>query len=175
MDREYSISHKRLVSMVRHNVSEYISTNEQSRYENQFRQSHPEIRQIDRPIISPFFVNNQQHNFLGIFGNLFNIINNGQNIDVPLPLAREDFAKLINLQFKELKEGVTNKHETFANVKDILDECTICTCNYEDTDQLILLPCGHYYHKDCIGRWLKEYDYTCPVCKQPCGSSAPVI
>ena len=50
--------------------------------------------------------------------------------------------------------------------------------NYESDDEknkdnnkikIILLPCKHYFHSNCIKEWLKNYNYKCPICQNPCG------
>ncbi|KAF2554952.1 hypothetical protein F2Q68_00017167 [Brassica cretica] len=35
------------------------------------------------------------------------------------------------------------------------ESCVICRLDYEDDDDLILLPCKHSYHSECINNWLK--------------------
>ena len=40
--------------------------------------------------------------------------------------------------------------------------CPICIENI--TDEVCKLPCGHYFHPECIYRWLLEKN-VCPLCK----------
>lgn len=42
--------------------------------------------------------------------------------------------------------------------------CIICLANFEDTSRLKILPCFHYFHKDCIVAWL-ETSIHCPICQ----------
>jgi len=41
--------------------------------------------------------------------------------------------------------------------------CSICLCEYEEKDNLVLLPCGHVYHADCISSWCSNHQ-RCPLC-----------
>ncbi|XP_076920805.1 E3 ubiquitin protein ligase RIE1-like [Bidens hawaiensis] len=43
-------------------------------------------------------------------------------------------------------------------------DCCICLCDYEDGEQLLLLPCNHHFHSTCIRKWLR-LKASCPVCK----------
>ncbi|KAG7402093.1 hypothetical protein PHYBOEH_007307 [Phytophthora boehmeriae] len=43
-------------------------------------------------------------------------------------------------------------------------ECVICLSDYEKDDQVISLPCGHTFHKDCGMTWLVEHN-VCPTCR----------
>eukprot|EP00126_Sphaerothecum_destruens_P013194 Sdes_comp22585_c0_seq1m21009 len=47
----------------------------------------------------------------------------------------------------------------------ILDahECVICMEPFLQTDMIRLLPCTHYYHKECVDVWFSK-SLTCPVC-----------
>jgi hypothetical protein len=44
--------------------------------------------------------------------------------------------------------------------------CPICRCDYEEGEQLLVLPCRHGFHDDCCGTWLKDNE-NCPICKHP--------
>ncbi|KAL7753567.1 hypothetical protein RI367_001342 [Sorochytrium milnesiophthora] len=43
--------------------------------------------------------------------------------------------------------------------------CTVCLGDYEDNEQLRVLPCGHHYHLDCIDDWMR-ISRVCPLCQQ---------
>jgi E3 ubiquitin-protein ligase ATL6/9/15/31/42/55 len=49
--------------------------------------------------------------------------------------------------------------------KDAALECAVCLSEFEDDEELRLLPsCSHAFHPDCIGEWLAGH-VTCPVCR----------
>ncbi|CAH8328932.1 unnamed protein product [Eruca vesicaria subsp. sativa] len=50
------------------------------------------------------------------------------------------------------------------------ESCVICRLDYENDDDLILLPCKHSYHSECINNWLK-INKTCPVCSAEVSTS----
>lgn len=43
-------------------------------------------------------------------------------------------------------------------------ECCICLAKYEDNDDIRELPCNHFFHKECVDKWLK-INALCPLCK----------
>jgi len=43
--------------------------------------------------------------------------------------------------------------------------CSICCCEFVKGDKLLSLRCGHDYHPECIGTWLRS-KRTCPMCKR---------
>ena len=47
-------------------------------------------------------------------------------------------------------------------------ECIICFVPFEETDNVITLPCDtrHIFHDACIETWLRSNN-TCPLCKTP--------
>ncbi|KAJ8533511.1 hypothetical protein K7X08_006835 [Anisodus acutangulus] len=47
--------------------------------------------------------------------------------------------------------------------------CCICLTNYEDNDELRELPCSHYFHTQCVDKWLK-INASCPLCKFEIGA-----
>ncbi|XP_060203177.1 RING-H2 finger protein ATL67-like [Lycium barbarum] len=43
--------------------------------------------------------------------------------------------------------------------------CSICLCDYKDSEMLRMLPdCKHYFHVMCVDAWLK-LNASCPVCR----------
>ncbi|KAH9607508.1 hypothetical protein KSS87_017438 [Heliosperma pusillum] len=44
-------------------------------------------------------------------------------------------------------------------------QCYICLVEYEEGDDMRILPCRHEFHKKCIDKWLKEIHRVCPLCR----------
>ena len=44
-------------------------------------------------------------------------------------------------------------------------KCQVCQFPYDECDELRELPCGHYFHKECIDSWLETKD-TCALCRR---------
>ncbi|KAL8128577.1 hypothetical protein V2J09_017732 [Rumex salicifolius] len=42
--------------------------------------------------------------------------------------------------------------------------CCICLSRFVDGDALRELPCSHFFHSECVDRWLR-INATCPLCK----------
>jgi hypothetical protein len=42
--------------------------------------------------------------------------------------------------------------------------CSICLNEFENPSTLSALPCGHYFHPDCVACWVCEHP-SCPVCR----------
>lgn len=59
------------------------------------------------------------------------------------------------------------KHVIIKDLEDnLIKECSICLNEMKIDDKLIILPCKHYYHKECIAEWFKK-SKTCPECRIP--------
>ncbi|KAK4388902.1 E3 ubiquitin-protein ligase [Sesamum angolense] len=50
------------------------------------------------------------------------------------------------------------------------DVCCICLAKYVHNDELREMPCSHFFHKDCVDKWLK-INATCPLCKAEVGET----
>ncbi|KAK9273402.1 hypothetical protein L1049_018212 [Liquidambar formosana] len=48
--------------------------------------------------------------------------------------------------------------------------CCICLAKYANNDELRELPCSHFFHKECVDKWLK-INALCPLCKCEVGES----
>lgn len=48
--------------------------------------------------------------------------------------------------------------------------CCICLAKYANNDELRELPCSHFFHKECVDKWLK-INALCPLCKGAVGET----
>lgn len=55
-------------------------------------------------------------------------------------------------------------------LKTYVQVCCICLAKYANNDELRELPCSHFFHKDCVDKWLK-INALCPLCKTEVGES----
>lgn len=49
-----------------------------------------------------------------------------------------------------------------------VETCPICIIDFEDGDDLRVLPCEgrHRFHRDCVDQWLLELSSSCPLCRE---------
>ena len=65
---------------------------------------------------------------------------------------------------KEEKEKKCTKYLEFTVTKEFENnECIICLESMKENDIVIVLGCGHKYHKDCLVEWFKRKK-ICPLC-----------
>ncbi|KAK6919685.1 Zinc finger, RING-type [Dillenia turbinata] len=54
--------------------------------------------------------------------------------------------------------------------KEAMDEdgkrCAVCLEDFEAREEVMLTPCNHMFHEDCIVPWVKSHG-QCPVCRAP--------
>lgn len=48
--------------------------------------------------------------------------------------------------------------------------CCICLARYAENDEVRELPCSHFFHVECVDKWLK-INASCPLCKYEVGES----
>lgn len=77
------------------------------------------------------------------------------------PLSEECIG---NLKFKDIKET-----ELLDSLEDS-SNCSICQAQIkdliEDDTEVVVLECGDYFCKDCIFKWLENYQNKCPNCNK---------
>ncbi|XP_023645379.1 E3 ubiquitin ligase BIG BROTHER-related isoform X2 [Capsella rubella] len=82
--------------------------------------------------------------------------------EVSKGLSQEKISRL-----KTHKYGTKTKTRCWLRKKKFVaddSQCSICLVDYENGDKIMVLPCNHIYHKDCISQWLKQ-NKVCCVCK----------
>lgn len=61
---------------------------------------------------------------------------------------------------------LTFKSISELRTRDAEKNCSVCYEEYKDTDNMRLLGCAHYYHRECVEKWFTESQTTtCPLCK----------
>ena len=87
---------------------------------------------------------------------LSTISNESTNGDIP-----EEF-------WNRIRTGITNHNRellrTYQLTTDLSCNCSICTDGYYNQNNLIFLPCNHYFHQNCINQWFNEHN-ICPICR----------
>ena len=92
----------------------------------------------------------------------------------------EDYPNVDNMSYEELlaleermgnvSKGLTKEQidklpkEKFLKSKYIDDKCIVCQYEFKNYEKVIVLPCKHCFHPDCIEEWLKNQK-VCPYCK----------
>jgi E3 ubiquitin-protein ligase RNF115/126 len=52
-------------------------------------------------------------------------------------------------------------------------ECSVCMDDVHIGDEVVMLPCSHWFHEACASAWLGEHN-TCPICRKGIeGDDAP--
>jgi hypothetical protein len=57
------------------------------------------------------------------------------------------------------------KHDTFKNNLNYNTTCPILLIDFEDDDDIAILPCNHCFTPDAIYKWLEKEKAECPVCR----------
>ena len=85
--------------------------------------------------------------------------------DSKKPLAQDALSQLPRRKY------VANNQEEEKDdgkVKDDSKNCSICTCDYEQEEDILTLDCFHTFHTECIEKWFKVQNW-CPICRYEIG------
>ena len=97
--------------------------------------------------------------FTNIISNMLN-----QQQEPEQPIDNEDILVTLN-------DNTLNNLPEETVTTDDYDRCTICLMDIDKGDSIIKLKCNHYFHKDCITEYLKDFDYKCPICRDEIGET----
>jgi hypothetical protein len=81
----------------------------------------------------------------------------------PTHLTDEQFDKLPSYTYQQL---IMYKSQHPDHKIPDHNECPICCEEFAPDNQLVVLPCKHYYHTECARKWLTKEKNTCPMCVQ---------
>lgn len=73
-----------------------------------------------------------------------------------------------NLVMGKLDELPSSSYQDATDKKVEGEECVLCFEAYGPEDVVRVLPCKHYFHKDCIDHWFTIRRFrlrTCPICR----------
>lgn len=51
-----------------------------------------------------------------------------------------------------------------VEIQDCSTQCVVCLEDFRLGATATSMPCSHYYHRDCIVKWLKQSN-RCPLCR----------
>jgi hypothetical protein len=109
----------------------------------------PQVRNIEPEYIDSILNTISSSSML--FPPMISLYNDVTNVFDP---NREDTAPkkvLTQDQFNKLSKGYSTK------------TCNICL---EVNNDSVVLPCGHFFHEECISKWLLEKSISCPTCRK---------
>jgi hypothetical protein len=192
-NKKRNLNHKNrrnLFSILSDLFKDFFNENEKDTNDNFLKLKHRPIlkRIIEKDILSPLQLNNKNGNDnLSVSLNRANTYqnqNNNHNIslnnNIRSPNAiiyerRELFADdILSNDISEENDDeniqelvsfipifkVKEKEKSIEN----RSKCSICLCEFEIGEEKSTLPCLHYFHFNCIEKWIKRKQY-CPICK----------
>ncbi|KAI0843206.1 hypothetical protein F5Y06DRAFT_83245 [Hypoxylon sp. FL0890] len=89
-----------------------------------------------------------------------NLMEANPQSNAPPPASEETIAKLPKRNLDEAMLG-----------PELKGECTICIDDMKLGDEVVVLPCKHWFHEQCVVLWLKQHN-TCPICRAPIDGEA---
>ncbi|OTA94470.1 hypothetical protein M434DRAFT_10729 [Hypoxylon sp. CO27-5] len=89
-----------------------------------------------------------------------NLMEANPQSNAPPPASEETIAKLPKKNLDEAMLG-----------PELKGECTICIDDMKIGDEVVVLPCKHWFHEQCVVLWLKQHN-TCPICRAPIDGEA---
>ena len=79
-------------------------------------------------------------------------------IDVKTPLTQKSYNEIPTVTYG------TVKHENTGS-----NNCSICLENFNDDDVVKRTNCKHFFHPECISKWVLKMKHTCPICRTSLG------
>ena len=96
--------------------------------------------------------------------NLFDLIRQ-QSLDNQIlnQVLQESFEEEQERQLIDMARELDIIKVKLSDCEEKYCDCRICLCDYEETDEIGILPCKHAFHFSCIQEWGKRKP-NCPYC-----------
>ncbi|KAF8085210.1 hypothetical protein N665_0676s0022 [Sinapis alba] len=78
------------------------------------------------------------------------------------PVPKSQLLRNLSLYYRNKNPGSKNSRN-YSGEEDE-KRCTVCLEDFEPKDTVMVTPCKHMFHEDCIVPWLKSKG-QCPVCR----------
>ena len=75
-----------------------------------------------------------------------------------------NFDKDDELLIKNSNNPIIYKLDHVEKIPQNNKNCSICLLEYKNDDDIMILPCMHYFHEKCINKWFIK-EKICPFCK----------
>ena len=136
--------------------------------ENQLNNNNRE-NNLNNNISENVLINNRENNIENNRVNNINI-NRRENVIINNINNRENENQL-NLNINNRENSIENNREKYKKILQICnedtfnpekykshkdEECTICLSKYKNNENILILPCMHIFHYDCMIDWLKK-------------------
>jgi len=81
--------------------------------------------------------------------------------------STDDYENLENLEDVKvtISEDEFNKLDHITVENDCINECHVCLDGFKVGDIKVILKCKHYFHRDCVYKWLCYEKTNCPICR----------
>ncbi|KFK35098.1 hypothetical protein AALP_AA5G235100 [Arabis alpina] len=83
------------------------------------------------------------------------------------PLPKSLLLRNLTLYYRNKTPGSSENSRNHQNLSDNNEDekrCTVCLEDFEPKETVMLTPCKHMFHEECILPWLKTKG-QCPVCR----------
>ncbi|KAF3523969.1 hypothetical protein F2Q69_00049456 [Brassica cretica] len=82
------------------------------------------------------------------------------------PVRKSQLLRNLSLYYKNKNSGSGNSRspQGYSGEEDDEKRCTVCLEDFEPKETVMVTPCKHMFHEDCIVPWLKSKG-QCPLCR----------
>lgn len=91
------------------------------------------------------------------------VLDEDEDMDTVVSSSMEDYNN-IRCPAARFAIELLDRAKFGGGIKEIIATCTVCFEEFMEMDEVIMMPCKHVYHEECILRWLEQSN-LCPLCR----------